>query len=262
MKRSSELRGLAVVDLDAAEKVGTIDEVILDPESARVAGLVATSGHGLLGGGKQTLIPASSVFAIGSDALTIRSMGDSTDTSDLAALPRLSHFSNRKMVTFGGKLIGTVSDVLIDIESGRIIGYAFDEQSGKSGLEGIFGGRSERPLSYVRATANLRVGHDLIAVPDDAVVYGDGSLDEGQWAAPDDARAPEAQVRWAGTGSSPGVNRPKTGDYGGPTASEPETNEPTRVLRTTSPDPGTDRPADSGDIGVWEPRSDRDTGSR
>ncbi|HUE75515.1 MAG TPA: PRC-barrel domain-containing protein [Chloroflexota bacterium] len=261
MKRSSELRGLAVVDLDAAEKVGTIDEVILDPESARVAGLVATSGHGLLGGGKQTLIPASSVFAIGTDALTVRSMGELADTSDLASFPRLSQFTNRKMVTFGGTLVGTVSDVLIDLESGRIIGYAFEEHSGKSGIEGIFGGRSERPLGYVRANANLRVGQDLITVPDDAVVHGDGAGDDGHWIETDgEIRQPEAHVRW--TGVNQGLPRTVSDDLSGSATSERETSEPTRVLRTSSPDSSATRPTDSGDVGVWEPRTDRESGSR
>ena len=38
MIRATELGGRAVVDMDAAEKLGKIDKVILDPDGRRVAG--------------------------------------------------------------------------------------------------------------------------------------------------------------------------------------------------------------------------------
>ena len=73
-------------------------------------------------------------------------------TAHLDALPRLSELTGRKMVSFGGRLLGAVEDALIDERDGRIIGYPLERSGPGTWLESVLGlgGWKEQP-DYVRA---------------------------------------------------------------------------------------------------------------
>ena len=159
MIRAKELGGRAVVDMDAAEKVGKIEKVILDPDARRVAGFTVAHGSSLISHGTRVTLPASSVHAIGPDAVTVHGSVIVNDLTRLDSLPRVSDVVGRKVVSRDGRLLGTVEDVIIDDEDGRIVGYALDEHKGS---------RSDHS-AYLRADADLRAGKDLIVAPDDAV---------------------------------------------------------------------------------------------
>ena len=98
-------------------------------------------------------LPASSVHAIGPDAVTVHGSVVVGDLAHLDELPRVSDVVGRKVVSRDGRLLGKVEDVLINDEDGRIIGYELSEHDG----------------TYLRAEADLRTGRDLIVVPEDAV---------------------------------------------------------------------------------------------
>ena len=72
MIRASQLSGRAVVDIEAAEKLGQIDKVIVDPDARRVAAYVLTRGGAFSGERGEMVLPATSVHAIGPDAVTVR----------------------------------------------------------------------------------------------------------------------------------------------------------------------------------------------
>jgi uncharacterized protein YrrD len=170
MIRASGLYGRAVIDLDTAERIGQIDELIVDPYAPCIAGYVV-AGRPTLAGRKRSILPVEAVEAVGPDAITIRSVDRPLEsTSHLDALPRFSELTGRKMVSFGGRLLGVVQDALIDERSGRIVGYPLDQSRPADWIESFFGfgGRRESP-EYVRADAALRVGARLIVVPDDAI---------------------------------------------------------------------------------------------
>src|SRR5918911_5109237 len=178
MIRASGLYGRALVDLDTAERIGYVDEMIVDPYGPCIAGFVVSKGRSVLGSRKQTIVAAEAVHAIGPDALTVRSAGRPPDeTVYLGSLPRLSELTGRKMVSFGGKYLGTVEDALIDERDGRIIGYPLEGGTVTSGLERLFSlGLKLDRSEYVRADADLRVGARLIVVPDDAIA----SIDDAE----------------------------------------------------------------------------------
>ena len=174
MIRASGLYGRAVVDLDTAERVGEVDEIIVDPYGPGVAGYVVACERSMFGSRKRIIIPIEAFHAIGPDALTMRSVGaPGYHTAHLDALPRLSELTGRRMVSFGGRLLGSVEDALISERDGRIIGYPLERPGPGTWLETAFGlgWRSERP-DYVRADAALRIGARLIVVPDDAIASG------------------------------------------------------------------------------------------
>ncbi len=180
MLQANELRGRAVVDLDVAEKIGALAELVLDPASQRVAGLIIAQRHSIFGSGRQIVLPAAVVHAVGPDAITVRHLGEaSLEMWQLSGLPRLSQITGRKVVSYSGKLLGRVDDVLIDPADGRIVGYALGSGRPGRALERWLAGETKRPPpDYVRADVDLRVGPSIIMVPDDAVIRGDEAAAE------------------------------------------------------------------------------------
>lgn len=171
MIRATELGGRAVIDMDAAEKLGKVEKVILDPDARRVAGFVVSRGSSLFGDSTQITLPASRVYAVGPDAITVRH--DSVvqdDAANLDALPRVSDVVGRKVVSRDGRFLGTVRDVLINDDTGQIVGYALTDENPLGRLEELISGpKKTRHAAYLRADADLRAGHDLIVAPEDAV---------------------------------------------------------------------------------------------
>ena len=177
MIRASELAGRPVVDIDMAEKVGTIEKLILDPNGQRVAGFVIARGGGFASNKGRTTIPASAVHAIGPDAVTVKREGAATvDVARLEGLPRGSDVIGRKIVTEDGRYLGKVDDVLIEREGGRIFGYVLTDHKGKG----------KRP--YLPAESNLKAGKDLIVASESAMRYDwkdeDASGTPGRWSDP------------------------------------------------------------------------------
>lgn len=174
MIRATELGGRAVVDVDAAEKLGKIERVVLDPDSRRVAGFVVSRGSSLFNAGDSIHLAARCVHAIGPDAITVhRDVGERLAADDvLEGLPRVSDMVGRKVVSDQGRLLGTVDDVLIDERDGRILGYALTGDGADDKLKNLLPGKAQehdRRGSYLKADANLRAGKDLIVAPEDAV---------------------------------------------------------------------------------------------
>jgi sporulation protein YlmC with PRC-barrel domain len=199
MIRATELGGRAVIDMDAAEKLGKIEKVILDPDARRVAGFVVAHGASLLNEGTRITLPASAVHAIGPDAVTVRRDPQMVDEEPrLEVLPRVSDVVGRKVVTETGRLLGTVNDVLIDDEDGRIVAYTLaDANNPFDKLEHLMSGdkRDQHPI-FLKADADLRAGRDLIVAPESAVTR---ELASGGAVAPSLPPAPagRAASRWA-----------------------------------------------------------------
>ena len=175
MIRATQLAGRAVVDIDAAEKIGTIDKIILDPDGKHVAGFSVTRGGSGYGSAKtQALVPSESVHAIGPDAVTIRqSAVAGSDTGRLETLPRGSDIIGRKVVSEDGRFLGKVSDVLIEPADGRIVGYLLSDHQPGARFAELFAKDSgrRRHTPYLPADARIRTGRELMVASDDAVSY-------------------------------------------------------------------------------------------
>ena len=174
MIKGSQLIGRAVIDMEAAERLGKIKEIIVQRDGERVAGFIIVHGETIVGtGGKRRMIPASAVYSIGPDALTVRGSG-MLELAELDNLPRMSDIIGHKMVTRSGRLLGVIDDVFINGADGTIVGFVVGEGV-RNKLENIF--NPQRPLvqGYVRADADLHVGKELVVVPDDALIEGEPS---------------------------------------------------------------------------------------
>lgn len=200
MIRASALIRRAVIDMDAAERLGSIKEIIVDRGGHHVAGFVITRGESIFGGGTQRLIPASALHVIGPDAVTLRGSAIGGNTDELTALPRISDIIGRKMVTQTGRLLGAIGDVLIAREDGRIVGFSIAEDTVRK-IENLLGSRKAQPASYVRADSDLQVGNDLIVVPDDAVVKSESEEPEAQTES--SPQSGEMSSKWGAASSQP-----------------------------------------------------------
>ena len=174
MSKGTHLVGRAVIDMEAAERLGKIKEIIVQRDGERVAGFIVVHGETIVGtGGTRRTIPASALHAIGPDAVTVHgSEVKERSSADLGNLPRMSDVIGRKMLTRSGRLLGSINDVLINGEDGTIIGFAVGE-SVRNKLENILNPQRPRITGYVRADADLHVGNELIVVPDDALIEGE-----------------------------------------------------------------------------------------
>lgn len=183
MIKGSQLVGRAVIDMEAAERLGKIKEIIVQRDGERVAGFVIVHGETVVGsGGKRRMISASAVHSIGPDAMTVRGSG-MQELAELDNLPRMSDIIGHKMITQSGRLLGVINDMLIDRTDGRIVGFVVGE-SVRNKLENIFNPQRPRVQGYVRADANLHVGKELIVVPDDALIEGEPAVHEGDQKSP------------------------------------------------------------------------------
>ncbi|PYJ68351.1 MAG: hypothetical protein DME76_12575 [Verrucomicrobia bacterium] len=178
MIKGSQLVGRAVIDMEAAERLGRIKEIIVQRDGERVAGFVVVHGETIVRtGGTRRVIPASALHSIGPDAITVRGSATKERSPDLDNLPRMSDVIGHKMVTHSGRLLGSIDDMLINGADGTIIGFAVGEGV-RSKLQNIFNPQRSRIHGYVRADADLHVGNDLIVVPDDALIEGEPSVQE------------------------------------------------------------------------------------
>jgi uncharacterized protein YrrD len=179
MIKGSQLVGRAVIDMEAAERLGKIKEIIVQRDGERVAGFVVVHGETIVGtGGTRRVVPASALHSIGPDAITVRGSTMKERLADLESLPRMSDVVGHKMVTQSGRLLGSIDDILINGADGTIIGFAVGEGV-RNKVENFFNPQRSRTHGYVRADADLQVGNELIVVPDDALIEGEPSAQEG-----------------------------------------------------------------------------------
>jgi len=148
------LRGMAVVSVQQAEKLGVIDDLYVDLPHHRLGGLLLRGG--LFRGGPT--VTWSAVRSVGKDAVTV---DDSTVLSDPGAdqptsWVRLTTLRSTKVVTETGDLLGTISGVDIDPESGKVLHYAV-----AAAREGLFRAGEH---SIVSPAAIVGVGAGLLTV--------------------------------------------------------------------------------------------------
>src|SRR4051794_34118506 len=150
MIKGSQLIGRSVIDMEAAERLGRIKEIIVQRDGERIAGFIVLHGETLVGtGGKRRMICASAVYSIGPDALTVRG-SRMQDVAELDNLPRMSDIIGHKMVTRSGRLLGVIDDMLINGVDGSNVGFVVGEGV-RSKLENIFNPQRPRVHGYVRA---------------------------------------------------------------------------------------------------------------
>ena len=153
--RATDFKGIAIVSLAEAQKVGEVEDIALDPAANQVVSFRVK--HGVFGGA-QTLL-ATDVRSVGTDAIMIagrevlrsQTPAHPTPTADAGSL------GNVKVVTESGTVVGDLGDVEIDPGALTITAYFMSETF----WEHIHQGARSFP-----AAAGLRFGGKLLIIPD------------------------------------------------------------------------------------------------
>jgi sporulation protein YlmC with PRC-barrel domain len=185
----SELKGRAVVNLEDARKIGTVEDLMVEPESHHIASVKVRTGmfHAA------QVIPVADVKNVGGDAVTIStgagtanitsmaettagqhmgasqggisSVSGTTTTHSSAAsvgsqpLIEITSLLGNKVVTDAGTMVGELSDVMIDWVDLTITGY-----------EVHLGGMFTKAQEFVD-TPGVRYGNKLITMPAELLTH-------------------------------------------------------------------------------------------
>lgn len=157
------LKGIATVTIAKGEKVGAVEDIVVDTQERRVAAFKIESG-GLIRK-DHCYVPFSAVQSIGDDAIMIpdetvlqQSYGDRA-----SGYLTLGKFGGVRVVTDTGTVIGHVTTVHFDPAGGQITEF----EVGKGGIGGVFSSHS-----LIGAGNVTSIGEDIMVVPASAVAEG------------------------------------------------------------------------------------------
>lgn len=123
---AKDLLGLAVITLSNAHKVGTVDEVLFDPEYRQVLAFRVKEG-GLLR--HDEAVPRGEVTAIGNDAITVSGPSSINRVDRYPALAdarTLKDLLGMKVVSEQGTVLGTVGHAQLDAQARMVERYVLD----------------------------------------------------------------------------------------------------------------------------------------
>jgi uncharacterized protein YrrD len=166
--RCKELLGLPVISLEEGQQLGVVRELVIDREEACVAAIVI-SPKGFL---KESRVLAyAKVQSVGSHAVTVAK----ATQADKSLSQQLTRFTSRslegtRIITDQGNALGTIEDVIINTQSGKI---AFLEISGNL-IEGILKKQASLAIEFIKT-----LGKDVIVASAEAeanLIYSENSL--------------------------------------------------------------------------------------
>ena len=156
MVKASDLKGRAVVTLSDAIKVGRVTDVLFDAAYREVLGFRIKAGTF----SRLEAVTRANVTGVGHAAVTVRSpdvINVEERLSDLAGAVTLSRARGTKVVTEGGELLGTISEIELDDEARTVTAYR---------LAPRLGDRLRRREPRIEARQVLRLGEGgLMIVP-------------------------------------------------------------------------------------------------
>jgi uncharacterized protein YrrD len=164
--KASDLRGMPLVSMKEARKLGKVQDVIVDTTEQRIVALQAKIGSEEEPG----YITVDKIHAVGKDAITLEDGGSAREGRGPAGhegergkgtFP-LKELQGDKVISYDGTLVGTVSDLEFDPTDFRVTEY----EVGSGPLAGI-----TKSYKRLRATPDMHVGEGIITVSEQA--YGE-----------------------------------------------------------------------------------------
>jgi len=144
-KRLSSTLELPAVSSVSGKKLGSIADVVFVAEHSGISGLIILASALF---GKKIYVPFESVRIIGEHAVILELEGDELIGKNLAKAPRDGVLYGSRMLGFriigdDGVDLGSVSDLILNIDEGRIEGYEIS----KGFIDDLVDGRSVLPSS-------------------------------------------------------------------------------------------------------------------
>jgi len=152
-----DMKGIAVVSISGGEKLGTVEDVIIDSQE-RVVGAFKLQSGSLLHK-EHRYVPFSAVQSVGADAIMVRA-GDvlqSTFGERPSGYHTLGNIGAVKVVSESGAFLGKLDNIRFDTTTGAVT----DFEIGKSGIGGVFRGNT-----VIGAASVTSFGQEIMVVPD------------------------------------------------------------------------------------------------
>jgi uncharacterized protein YrrD len=187
--RGTDLNGLPIVGITDGDAIADVKDVVYSPDRGALLGFTLNK-RGFFSGPMKAVLAYEDVVAVGRDAVMVRGLSAVTEGGEsLAAVVDESAGRNvlgDDVLTDGGKRLGKVIDVVIEVTSGEVVGY---ELTGDQELQAHAG----RPL-LVPIPATLAVSGTVLMVPatvepfirDDLTGFG-AAVDEFRGQLPEEA---------------------------------------------------------------------------
>ncbi len=161
--KASEVMTLPIVTIDGGEDVAEVKDVIYGSDEGRLLGFTLNK-RGFLRGKMKAVLPASSVAAIGPDAVMIQNAADclvsKADAPDSVSSPDTNrNVLGNEVITEGGAKLGTVSDLVMLLGgAGEVVGYELQREGSKASW-------------FIPRPAQLALSGQALVVPDSIESY-------------------------------------------------------------------------------------------
>ena len=150
--QAEKLKGMAIVSISEASRLGVVTDVLFETGPLRVAALQAASDD------TEFVIPFGLVRSLGSDAVTVESSQVTqiaSAGSTIGSLTGLEQLRKLKVVDDAGTFIGTVHSARLDPETGAVL----ELETRKGGILGV--GQVE---TIIPAGAIRTIGTEVLTV--------------------------------------------------------------------------------------------------
>jgi uncharacterized protein YrrD len=129
MRKGKDAAGLLVITRDSGEKVGKVEDLVLDAQGSRVLGILVDEA----GWFKQAkVVPWSAFHTIGLDTVIIDNEASAKKASEVPEMSEVLEGGNvlvgARVTTTDGRDLGKIEDFYFDPETGVVKGF---ELSGK-----------------------------------------------------------------------------------------------------------------------------------
>ena len=133
MKKTQQVLGLPVIEISTGEQLGSISGIVVNPDQGKVECLLLDRDKWY---GEMRALPFGAVLGIGEFAITISQKGDVSTVSDRAEfvsiLEKNIQVVKAAVMTRSGQYVGTVTDFVLDEQSGKILGCEVLTEEGGS----------------------------------------------------------------------------------------------------------------------------------
>ncbi|MBI6546534.1 MAG: PRC-barrel domain-containing protein [Cyanobacteria bacterium NC_groundwater_1444_Ag_S-0.65um_54_12] len=141
-----ELLHKRVVDVATGEELGGVSQVIWDPTSGRVIGLAV--------GNNSRVISHERIAAITDELISVLPPGALADVAHASAI-------GKALLTTSGVKLGIITDVILDLQSGLVIGFELDNSRVAPALPPAI---ERRAVVILPDRVKQLVGNDLAAL--------------------------------------------------------------------------------------------------
>jgi uncharacterized protein YrrD len=158
--RGTDLNGLPVVSIASGDALAEIKDVVYSPDRAQLLGFTLNK-RGFFGSPLREVLTYTNVAAVGRDAVMVEQDdvvgADDHELGEIVDEAAGRNVLGDEVLTDDGRRLGVVTDVVVDVAGGDVVGY---ELKGDKNLQAHAG----RPM-LVPIPATLAVSGTALLVP-------------------------------------------------------------------------------------------------